>query len=419
MKVLWFTNTPSGAIEKLDPKNMFGGGWLVSLEKELIKEKSIELHIAFYWHENLQSFECNGVHYHPVYRNNGSKFQRLLNRYFKRIPDDQKELSKLLRIVNEIEPCIIHIHGTEDNFGLLNSKVKTPILLSIQGLLLPCFQMLYVGIPENIISKHEKLTQKLFLNTIKNHRFYFELRALREKEILLNSLNVMGRTNWDKEITQLLAPKSNYHLGNEILRDSFYQNQWEKKSFEKCIQLITTTSDSYYKGFETIVDTAMLLNEHNFPFHWKVIGLNENSESVQVVKSWKKINLQNINIELVGKKHEHEISDLLLKSDIYVQTSHIENSPNSLCEAMMIGMPIIASNSGGTSSLLTNETDGQLFQNGDFYSLAGLIRSTSFEFEKAHEYAKNAREKAKNRHNKDKILAGIIDTYKQILDNEK
>ena len=419
MKILWFTNTPCGAAEKLQPNNMFGGGWLVSLEKELVKEKSIELHVSFYWHENIESFDYNGVYYHPVYRDKGSKFQRLINRYFKKIPDDEKELSTLLHIVNEIKPSLVHIHGTEDNFGLLNSKVEIPILLSIQGLLLPYYQMLFVGIPEKTISNQETLNQKLFLNTINNHRYYFKQRALREKKILMNSLHVMGRTKWDKDITQLLAPKSNYHLGNEILRESFYQNKWEKKSFEKCIQLITTTSDSYYKGFETIVDTAILLNKYNFPFHWKVIGLTENSDCVKIVKSWKKFNCKNINIELLGKKNELEICDLFLKSDIYIQTSHIENSPNSLCEAMMIGMPIIASNVGGTSSLLIDEKDGQLFQNGDFYSLAGLIKSTSFEFEKASVYAENAREKSNNRHNKVKILSGIIETYKQILDNEK
>ena len=150
-----------------------------------------------------------------------------------------------------------------------------------------------------------------------------------------------------------------------------------------------------------------------------MIGLTENSDCVKIVKSWKKFNCKNINIELLGKKNELEICDLFLKSDIYIQTSHIENSPNSLCEAMMIGMPIIASNVGGTSSLLIDEKDGQLFQNGDFYSLAGLIKSTSFEFEKASVYAENAREKSNNRHNKVKILSGIIETYKQILDNEK
>ncbi|MEI6489179.1 MAG: glycosyltransferase [Bacteroidota bacterium] len=419
MKILWFTNTPCGAAEKLQPNNMFGGGWLVSLEKELVKEKSIELHVAFYWNENLQPFELKGVHYHPVYRDNGSKIQRLFDRCFRRIPNDEKELSKLLRIVNEIKPSLIHIHGTEDNFGLINSKIEIPILLSIQGLLLPYYQMLFVGIPENTISKQESLNQKLFLNTIKNHHFYFNQRALREKKILLNSLNVMGRTTWDKSITQLLAPKSNYYIGNEILRDSFYQKNWEKKSFEKCIQLITITSDSFYKGFETIVDTALLLNEYNLQFHWKVIGLTENSECVKIVKNWKKFEYKEIHIELLGKKNENEISDLLLKSDIYIQTSHIENSPNSLCEAMMIGIPIIASNVGGTSSLLINEKDGQQFQNSDFYSLAGLIKSTLFEFEKASVYAKNAREKAKNRHNKEKIVAEIIEIYKRILNNEK
>lgn len=40
--------------------------------------------------------------------------------------------------------------------------------------------------------------------------------------------------------------------------------------------------------------------------------------------------------------------------------SHIENSPNNLCEAMILGMPCIATDAGGTSTLLSNMKDGLL-----------------------------------------------------------
>ena len=53
----------------------------------------------------------------------------------------------------------------------------------------------------------------------------------------------------------------------------------------------------------------------------------------------------------------------MLKSDIFVSASHIENSPNNVAEAMILGMPCIATFAGGTSSYIEDNKNGILYVN--------------------------------------------------------
>lgn len=68
MKILWFTNSPCGAIEKLTSQTV-SCGWLSSLENILKRNNEIDLHVAFYYYQNLNAFDYNGVHYYPIYDN--------------------------------------------------------------------------------------------------------------------------------------------------------------------------------------------------------------------------------------------------------------------------------------------------------------------------------------------------------------
>lgn len=67
MKILWFTNAPCGATEKLTGKPVTGGGWLYALSENLITNPEIELHIAFYWGEAMPEFTHKGITYHLCY----------------------------------------------------------------------------------------------------------------------------------------------------------------------------------------------------------------------------------------------------------------------------------------------------------------------------------------------------------------
>lgn len=415
MKVLWLANTPCSAAEKIS-KNYNVGGWLKSLEERLIENNQIELTVCFYWNRPLLPFKYSRTNYYPIYRNTSkSKIIRHVKKYFSKI-NDKSEIPLLIQVINSVKPDVIHIHGTEENFGLIQEYTEIPCIISLQGILSPYILKYYEGIPKTICNNYESFSIKLKYTPISVSYNDFKKKSIREQKILSISKHIIGRTNWDKRITGLLAPKSKYYIGNEMLRPVFYEKHWKKRNLTGTINIVTIMGEALYKGLETVVQVAsLLLSNKSIDFRWQVIGVSENQPVARIVKRWLQIRYATLNIELVGNKNEEELSELLVNADIYCQCSHIENSPNSLCEAMIIGMPIIASFAGGTDSMLENNQEGVLIQTGDYYSFAGAIKSLVNDPETAIRYANNARERALLRHNANTIVNGLIDVYKTIV----
>jgi glycosyltransferase involved in cell wall biosynthesis len=109
----------------------------------------------------------------------------------------------------------------------------------------------------------------------------------------------------------------------------------------------------------------------------------------------------------------------MLNAHIYVMPSHIENSPNNLCEAMILGMPCIATFAGGTGSILQDGVDGILVQDGDPWAMAGAIIELINSPERLVFYAKNARTKALKRHDISNTVNQYLTIYTKILEDWK
>ncbi len=62
-----------------------------------------------------------------------------------------------------------------------------------------------------------------------------------------------------------------------------------------------------------------------------------------------------------------------LDANVYVMPSAIENSPNSLCEAQMLGTPVVASYCGGTPTLLTEGETGYFYRYEEYEMLAQIV----------------------------------------------
>ena len=123
------------------------------------------------------------------------------------------------------------------------------------------------------------------------------------------------------------------------------------------------------------------------------------------------------NIVTLGHLNSEQLVDNLCKAHLFVMPSHIENNSNSLCEAMKIGMPCIASNVGGIGSLIINNFDGILFQNGDSISLAGAIKELLLNKEKLISISQNAIKSSDEKHDKEKIINNLLAIYNSIVND--
>lgn len=416
IKVLWFTNTPSGASQYLNSTNP-SGGWLLSLEKHIKDQQCIELHVAFYYNEKLESFYYNGVTYHPIFNNrHSSKWNTLLNNYHARFcRDTNSKIEALIDLVHKVTPDIIHIHGSENNFGLLQKTITNiPTILSIQGILNIWNEKKYAGVPKEIQRKYESIITKIACAGVSTNDRIWEATCEREREILNHTKYIIGRTDFDRHAAIALAPNAKYYIGNELLREEFYTTYWEKEKFNQKFTIVTTISNGFYKGLETVLRTAAILKKNSFSFIWKVIGVSESSKNAILIKKWLGEDYLSNNVNLLGRKTAKEMVEILCDADIFCQTAHIENSPNSLCEAMLLGVPSIASFAGGTNSMLEHGREGYLLQDGDSYSLAGTILEVSQNFDMAKSWGESARQKALFRHDPHRVTQEYLDIYQTI-----
>ncbi len=409
IKVLWFTNTPSLAISKLN-KTIFGGGWIMSLEKA-IKEnaENVKVSVVFNSDEDKE-YEIDGAKYYSVSSLDVNRIKKKL--FIKKYEHDNDEyqLKKYLKIIEDAKPDVIHIHGSEKNYGLISKYVDIPVVMSIQGLLSVYQYKFFSGI-DVVRQAKIKIPGKLY-------KYYesYKLRGSRELKMIGDIDYFFGRTFWDKAITRLISPRSQYFVVNRVIRDHFYNIKWKGiRDNTKPIRIVTTIRDNVYKGFETVLESARILKEKKIKFEWKIAGSSNKSFLINMYAN--EFNEVKDCVELVGSLNEKDLSSLLCESDMYVQSSRIENSPNGLAEAMLIGMPCIATNVGGTGSYISQYKDGILIQDGDPWIMASTIYELISNEELALNLGANATITAKERHDPNNVVQAISAAYREIVDH--
>lgn len=419
IKVLWFCNTPANGSERLGLLKPGSGTWLKTLDIAL--QSKIELHVAFY-HSVDVHFTHGFSTYYGISRYK-NLFEKLIfkirERFFDFLLDDQ-HLNKYRDIVAHVKPDLIHIHGTENSFGCLIGKTSIPIVVSIQGLTNSVLKYYAVGLGEKYLFVRNASTTSLknffFPTNFNNAKKKFIKMSSIESKNLFQCKYVIGRTEWDKRCSSVLAPNSRYFHSDEIIRNDFYNKKWQFNNRCKEELVIHTTSDNvYYKGLETISDTILLLKKNGYKCIWNVAGVGANDLIVKIEKKRLGNKFPEDSLRFLGKISADEIIVKMKESDCYVMTSNVENSSNSLCEAMLLGMPCIATNVGGTNSIIKDGLDGILVQSGDCFSIAAMILKLCKNENIATDLGNFARENAFKRHSPEKIVNNLIQSYNQII----
>lgn len=410
MKILWFSVTPSMFNPRSNSHN--GGGWIAALEQLVRQEPSIELGVAFQYPNADFKYERDSVNYYPIPVRRKSIFQRLQGK------DGKIEMiNHCLRIIDDFQPDLIQIFGSENDFGLLCLQTDIPIVIHMQGCLPPYYNALFpVGMNKYDFFFCKGLTWHFRWMGLRSE-LSFRKRAEQEIQTIQHCRYFMGRTDWDKRMVNLFNPKAVYFHCEEALRNSFLtgNKHWMPISSTK-INIVSVISSPWYKGADLILKTAKLLKRFtSLDFEWRIYGVRD----IRFYEQKYGIRASEVNVCPMGTASKEKLVDVLCASSLYVHPSYIDNSPNSVCEAQILGMPVLATNIGGLSTIVRDGETGILFPANDPYTLASHIKQLASDTCRCQSLGEAAMRQATERHNPSKIRKTLLRVYQTILQDEK
>ena len=266
MRVLWTTNIllPDAAAASGMPAG-WGGSWLVALARALNRmAPEVVLGVAT-MHPLARpgTYVVDDVTYYVVRCKNGENA---------RVPSDPLR-HRFSEVIADFKPDLIHIHGSEFNYGWVVSDVApdVPRLLSIQGLIGESQKVYWGNISFKDLVRYRSFREWFFLDGMIEHKWKWWRRARMERAILRRVSHIVGRTLWDRGHIRKIRPLSSYYHCSEFMRPEFYESAWDIRSAEP--RTIFTTSSGYpLKGFHVLLDAVRRLKQDYREIQIRIAG---------------------------------------------------------------------------------------------------------------------------------------------------
>lgn len=419
MKILWLINImlPFYAKEKGLPYTE-REGWLTGAFEKMTAEKNenLELAVCFPTGEKGKKEIVGGIAFY-------------LFREDLRVPEQyDKNLEKeLAAVLEDFQPDLVHIFGTEFPHTLAMTRVwnrPDRTLVGIQGVLVECAAAYRSFLPD-VVWKSASFRDRVRHDSLQNQQRKFEARAEHEKEALTLTGHIAGRTDFDKAFASAYAPAATYHYLCETMRPVFYDARWEIVGMQRH-RIFVSQGDYPLKGFHILLRALPSLikeypdlqvycaGNHIFDSNKKFARLKRSAYGEYLRQLAEREQVAG-HVTMLGTQDANGMLEQLKAANVFVCSSIIENSPNSVAEAMLAGVPIVAAAVGGIPSMVTDEQEGLLVPGGDVRALAQAVRRIFENDTLAVSLGNAARKRALATHNPDEGYRQLIDIYKSIV----
>jgi len=283
---------------------------------------------------------------------------------------------------------ILHIHGTEHQYEIISKGLDIPKVISIQG----------------IMGEYIKYIP------IKRFKQYLEwkLSALYETRNLSRNFDFSCRTHWDSGYIKSKNPRARIYMIWEMIRKEFFSDHFSLKKDN----ILFVGGKNPIKGLKELL-IAYDNSIQGLGFKLIVLGRCTLHDIKNMIKE---MNLQNIDLQNIDCRGMQDVSHIISTYDdsyCLIHPTYIDNSPNSICEAQISGLPVIASNVGGVSSLIEDNLTGILVENIKDIELAVL---KLYNNEKLRDFiSKNSIRIARARHNPNDITKQTLIMYNDVI----
>ncbi len=343
--ILWVTNgIMPEMLKAMGRPAGYGGSWLEEPSRLLTADGEYQLHVVTPWAgKEFVHKEVNGINYYLLPSTYLDRMKRPSAKFRKACMD----------LVEKIDPAVIHLHGGEFAIGIPFAECPgRPKLLSIQGIISKINSDYFYGginipswlgclMPWNI---RTYLPMKI-QHARNKWRAKSEIRQMRQIDA------ITGCTRWDYTYSMLINPKLRYYEVDYAIRREFSEHHWSLGACDRHTFLVGSMTVPL-KGLHRAMEALALLVKKYPDAKLRVVGSNTFNTKFRfgyanyLYTKAKKLGILD-HLELLGPQGTDGMVNTMLKTHTYVLSSCIENGPNTMMEAMYLGLPCVCSYVGG------------------------------------------------------------------------
>jgi glycosyltransferase involved in cell wall biosynthesis len=357
--------------------------WIVNLSQALIRSFDLECHI-FTRSPDIQRdriFTDGNLHVHVL---RSPRFFR----YLTLLASDRMKFHQKLRALN---PDLVHTHGTEDIYSYAGVSSPFPTLVSIQGII----SKLVLQNGSNTL--RNRLWQHLERYTVRKGKYFIAKTAFAARFI---------RSQNEKGVI--------FHIANPVFEPLF--------SVNRCPAAVPVIlfigSLRREKGIEDLIEAMGCLRNHSLDWTVRAIGPVKTDYLCSLRARIEALGMTE-RFQFIGFKEPAELVQEYSQAAMLVLPSYMETSPNVVAEAMVAGVPVVATQVGGIPDMVTDGQTGLLTQVGNTEALAAKIQELLLNQTLAAEIAFAARQQARKKYLPQRIAQQVYAAYQTILQQEK
>lgn len=192
-----------------------------------------------------------------------------------------------------------------------------------------------------------------------------------------------------------LAQKTNFYqdikiITNGIDVDEFYAKKIETDLVkrEKEFKIICGSRVTHRKGIRFIIEALNILKNKGAVVKLDIIG--EGNERVELEKKVQDLNLTDV-VRFIGFVEHDKLPDIYVDANVYVSASLNEGMSNTLLEALAAGLPIIATNTGGTFETVKEGINGYVIDMESAQDIADKVEILFNDYELEKKMSKESR----------------------------
>lgn len=328
MNVLWLAAAPHPSVSGHPVP------WITTLGANLTQQEGLNITVVSYNVHLAQDEELmrDGVRY--IFLKVPADKWDLLTGYRRRI----RRVSDYLQSMDTSRFDLLHIHGTEQQYPAMAAQVKLPKLASAQGFVTEYYHYL----PKRLEYRHAS----------------WAVASYYEKRYFPTVRHYIGRTHWDKAIIKRLNPQAVIHHNWELMRPTFYQ-PIAPPTANPSDAILYVGGVIDLKGIREALQALDLIRQQ-LPLRLIVTGYGNKDMLLALIRSLGLTNVPDEAVEHRGMLTGEQLWTAYADAFCLLHPSYIDNSPNSVCEAQLAGLPVVASNVGGVSSLIEQDQTGLL-----------------------------------------------------------